>query len=78
MKAYTDYPFSQLGDIPYEEAPIRECTVLSYDSNKYCIIQIGHTKLSVKAGYLYKEPGRLLQVPTIDVSLVPINTRPKI
>lgn len=78
MKAFTDYPFSQLGDIPYENAPIRECTVISYDGDKYCIIQIGHKKLSVKAGYLYTEPGRLLEVPTIDVSLLPINARPKI
>jgi len=28
MNAFTDYPFTELGDIPYQEAPIREVKVL--------------------------------------------------
>jgi hypothetical protein len=29
MKAYTDYPFTELGDISGEKAPIREVRVIS-------------------------------------------------
>lgn len=58
MKAYTDYPFVSFGDEPYEDAPIRECKVLSYDNNKYCIIKINGSIKEVKLCYLYKRYGR--------------------
>ena len=38
MKAYTDAPIEELGDISGEIAPIRECEILSYDEDKYCMI----------------------------------------
>ena len=66
--AYTDYPFTELGDIPNTEAPIRKCVVIGYDGNKYCRIAIEGRVTEVKAGYLYKEPGRCGEVETIDVS----------
>lgn len=70
MKAWTDYPFVELGDKPNEPAPIRECWVVSYDGDKYCIISISHCVvpfLVVKAGYLYDSPGRSGEVPVIQI-----------
>jgi hypothetical protein len=66
MKAWTDYPFTELGDIPGLEAPVRECRVLAYDWNKYCLIVIGGQELTVKIGYVYRKPGRCGEVPVID------------
>lgn len=66
MKAWTDYPFTELGDEPGMEAPVRECRVLSYDWNKYCLIKIGEHELTVKIGYVYRKPGRAGKVPVID------------
>jgi hypothetical protein len=68
MKAYTDYPFSELGDEPYKEAPIRECVVIRFDGDKYCDIEIEGKKLSVKYGYLYNSPGRCGEVKHIDLA----------
>lgn len=65
MKAYTDYPFTELGDIAGLEAPIRECTVLLYDGDKYCDILIDGVVLEVKLGYLYHEFGRQGEVDSI-------------
>lgn len=70
MKAYTDYPFTELGDIAREQAPIRQCTVISYDGDKYCKIVVGKLITEVKAGYLYKEPGRCGAVECIDVNVL--------
>ncbi len=53
MIAFTDYPFTELGDIPYQKAPIREVRVLFYDGDKYCTILVDGQVLDVKAGYLY-------------------------
>lgn len=52
---YTDYPFTELGDVPWQAAPIREVTrVLSYDGDKYCRVLIDGRELDVKAGYIYR------------------------
>jgi hypothetical protein len=51
--ALTDYPISQLGDKPNQEAPWRQVKVLSYDGNKYCTVEIEGCVLEIKAGYLY-------------------------
>ena len=66
MKAWTDYPFPELGDTPGIEAPIRECRVLTYDWNKYCLIEIGGEELTVKLCYVYRKPGRCGEVSVID------------
>jgi len=67
MKAYTDYPFDFLGDAPYKEAKVRECEVKSYDGNKYCTIVVDGIETEIKAGYIYTQPGRCSDVPTINV-----------
>lgn len=66
MKAWTDYPFPELGDTPCMKAPIRECRVISYDWNKYCVIEIGGQQLTVKIGYVYRKMGRCGEVRMID------------
>jgi len=66
MKAFTDYPFTFLGDIAGEQAPIRKCVVTSYDGNKYCKVVVGGEEAEVKAGYLYTEAGRCGDVPMIN------------
>lgn len=68
MLAYTDYPFEELGDIPYTKAPIREVLVLSFDGNKYCKIIVEGVQSEIKAGYIYVKPGRCGQVPPVKLS----------
>ena len=65
MQAWTDYPFTRLGDAPNIEAPVRRITVKSYDGDKYCRIRVGRFSEEIKAGYIYQTPGRLGEVPPI-------------
>ena len=70
MKAWTDYPFTQLGDVAGEIAPVREIDVVEYDNDKYCVIRLtaedGSLLTSeIKSGYIYQEPGRFGDVPGI-------------
>jgi hypothetical protein len=66
MKAWTDYPFVELGDQEYQKAPVREVRVIDYDGNKYCHIEVAGVISEVKIGYLYRKPGRCREVPCID------------
>lgn len=59
MKAWTDYPFVELGDVPNQEAPIRRIDVLSYDQNKYCKVRVCGVESGIKLGYIYERPERL-------------------
>jgi hypothetical protein len=63
MKAWTDYPIKI--EESGKEAPIRECTVLSYDQDKYCEVSIDGIPFLIKAGYIYSKPGRIGQVPSL-------------
>lgn len=60
MIAWTDYPITELGDIPGQIAPIRQVIVLSYDGDKYCQITVFgvESPVDVKAGYLYTRRAR--------------------
>jgi hypothetical protein len=53
MALYTDYPLTELGDIPYKEAPIRELVLLKHDGGKYCDILIEEKVFNIKIGYIY-------------------------
>ena len=63
LDAYTDYPFAILGDTTGQTAPIRKCTILTWDRDKYCDILVyfvdkdgdllGHIS-SIKQFYLFK------------------------
>lgn len=72
MIAYTDYPFTELGDTPGEEAPVRKVKVLSYDDDKYCRIKVDdndiQTITEIKAGYLYQTPGRCGEVCRVSIN----------
>jgi len=70
MKGYTDYPFIELGDTPHQEAPVRECIILSYDNNKYADIIVEGKKFNIKAGYIYGSYGRCGEVKPIDMKLL--------
>lgn len=65
MEAWTDYPFTRLGDAPNTIAPVRKITVKSYDGDKYCRVKVGRLSEEIKAGYIYQQPGRLGEVPPI-------------
>tara|TARA_R110000744_G_scaffold304225_1_gene412773 strand:- start:942 stop:1169 length:228 start_codon:yes stop_codon:yes gene_type:complete len=72
MKAYTDYPITELGDISGKKAPIRSCVVVGWDDDKYCKVVIGTVEKEIKAGYLYKDVGRCGGVQVIDTSDLPV------
>ena len=67
ITGWTDYPFTELGDVPFKPAPIRRVNVISYDGDKYAKISFkDHGDiLEVKAGYLYRKPGRCGDVECI-------------
>lgn len=65
MKAWTDYPFTWLGDIEFKEAPIREIEVVSYDGDKYCHIKVAGGKDMIKRCYIYQKPGRCGEVKAL-------------
>jgi hypothetical protein len=65
MRAWTDFPFTELGDVAGVEAPVRDCTVLNYDRDKHCRVLVDDVFTSVKAGYLYSQPGRSGAAPRL-------------
>jgi hypothetical protein len=65
IDAWTDYPIAALGDEPYKDAPIRKVRVLAYDRNKYCAVEVGGFRISIKAGYLYTRPARAIEAPRL-------------
>ena len=67
MKAFTDYPITELGDKPNEKAPIRQIEIVDYDQDKYCVVRVAGVVKSIKAGYLYSEQGRFGEVPNINL-----------
>jgi len=80
MKAWTDYPFTWLGDTAGEEAPVREIEVISFDNNKYCRIRVvgyPNEQDEIKAGYIYQRAGRYGEVPCItekQIRALPVDT----
>jgi hypothetical protein len=72
IKAFTDYPFVELGDTIGKIAPIRECVVKSFDDDKYCRIVVEGFETEIKSGYLYKTSGRLGDVENIGSENIPI------
>ena len=58
FNAYTDYPIRELGDEPWQPAPMRECQVLEYDGDKYCRVLAAGVELEIKSGYIYQDADR--------------------
>lgn len=65
LEGWTDYPFTTAGDIKHREAPIRRATVIAYDGDKYCVVRVDGVegKQEIKAGYVYRQPGRAGSAP---------------
>ncbi len=65
---YTDYPFTELGDISHQEAPIRKIKINSYDGNKYASVTVLDEAqvFSIKIGYIYLKEGRCGDVPSLN------------
>ena len=72
QKYWTDYPFTDLGDVDGHEAPVRECEIISYDSDKYVTIRVYGSEdiYDIKSGYVYTEEGRFGDVPGITQSML--------
>ena len=65
LHAWTDYPIVELGDRPGEMAPVRPCTVVSWDRDKYCFVDVCGVRKEIKLAYIYSKPGRLREVKKI-------------
>jgi hypothetical protein len=67
MKAWTDYPFTGLGDIPGYDAPVRQIEVFLYDGDKYCTVKVYDLEheAEIKRCYIYQKSGRLGEVPAV-------------
>lgn len=72
--AYTDYPFTWLGDEECKEAPIRQILVEPCldGFNKYVTVHVISLSTGnvcgmtvIKAGYIYEKPGRYGEVPCL-------------
>jgi len=68
LDAFTDYPIPSYGDVNGEEAPIRKCTILTWDRNKYCDVLVYQVDkdgdlrgcvVNFKQFYLYKNEARI-------------------
>jgi hypothetical protein len=68
LDAFTDYPIPSYGDVEGKEVPIRKCTILTWDRNKYCDVLVYEvdqdgdlrgTVVNFKCFYLYKNEARL-------------------
>lgn len=71
-KFWTDYPFTELGDVEHQEAPIRRCELVSYDYDKYVVVKVDGIEASIKAGYVYSQQGRCGDVPPISCRVLGI------
>jgi hypothetical protein len=79
MRAWTDYPFTWLGDTAHKVAPVREIRVLEYDGNKYCRVRVVTDEPivlagrglnyfdEIKSGYVYQRAGRQGEVPCVTI-----------
>ncbi len=62
LYGWTDYPFEELGDIPYQKAPVRAIKIDGYDRDKYVSGICGGRRVLLKLGYVYKRPGRVQEI----------------
>lgn len=72
---YTDYPIGYFGDVRGAPAPIRRVRVIAYDRDKYVeIVFLDEKRLpnypaftTIKAGYVYRKPGRVTEVRPVPI-----------
>lgn len=77
MRAFTDYPITDLGDRPGAPAPIRACRIVSYDGNKYAQVLVGGYVVEIKAGYLYRTAARVNSPHKEAIPLADLNRLPR-
>jgi hypothetical protein len=65
---YTDYPFTELGDEPNKEAPVREVYLIGFDGDKYVDVLVEGRMSSVKYGYIYREAKRFGETPSCTIA----------
>lgn len=63
---YTDYPFTELGDVAGKNAPIRKVMPISYDGDKYVRVLVDGIYSEIKSGYIYTKHGRHGDVPAFN------------
>lgn len=61
MRAWTDYPFNELGDIA-QRAAVRNVLVLFWDQDKYATIIVEDVLTTVKVAYLFEDKALTKQV----------------
>ena len=76
MRAYTDYPFTQLGDTEGSTAPVREIDAVEYDGDKMVTVTVEGITTQIKAGYCYQRHGRLGTVPALTRRQLALLTKP--
>lgn len=50
----TDYPFSEIGETA-NTTTLKQVRLLSYDGDKYCVVEYKDIKKEIKLGYLYMD-----------------------
>jgi hypothetical protein len=60
LYGFTDYPIAELGDLPGKCAPVRAVRAISYDSDKYVVVEVQGKgiRVSIKRGYIYRKRQR--------------------
>lgn len=71
LECWTDYPIAELGDAPHKLAPIRRCRAISWDGDKYAVVEVEGVLTDLKVGYLYPRVQRCGEGPAIDPHLLP-------
>lgn len=71
IPCWTDYPITELGDEPGKIAPIRPCTAICWDGDKYALVAVGTVRTTFKVGYLYPREQRCGDGPSVKTDRIP-------
>ena len=63
MRAWTDYPISELGDKRGQRGPIREVTIIHYDGGDTADVMFKSATVTVKVDRLYLRPDGAAAAP---------------
>lgn len=66
QKYWTDYPITELGDIPHKIAPVRECKVIRWLGARWLIAEAEGVQFKTKKFYVYTQKGRAGEVPFVE------------
>lgn len=54
LYGFTDYPFTELGDVAYAYAPLRSVKAIGFDGDKYITAIVAGRQVSFKYAYFFK------------------------